>query len=139
MELIYAYLGSLFPSILFNVSRKKLIWAGFAGMIGWFFYSLFFRITGRGTLSTLIGALTVGIYSELMARALKTPATVFSVSGAFPLVPGIAAYTAARHVVENRLDSAISKLIETLAGGGAIALGLMFATALFSIPKKLKH
>lgn len=139
MELIYAYFGSLFPSILFNVSKKKLVWAGFAGMIGWLFYSQFYTATGRGILSTLIGALCVGIYSELMARALKTPATVFSVSGVFPLVPGIAAYSAAQYIVENRLGNAVNKLIETLAGGGAIALGLMFATALFSIPGKLRH
>jgi uncharacterized membrane protein YjjB (DUF3815 family) len=138
MELLLSYLGSLFPSILFNVNKKKIIWVGFAGMIGWLFYSQFYEATGRTTLSIFLGALSVGIYSELMARALKTPATVFSVSGIFPLVPGIAAYSTTQYIIEKQLYDAINKLIETLAGASAIAIGLMLATAIFSIPKRIK-
>lgn len=30
-QIILAFFGSVFPVILFNIDRKKIIWTGFAG------------------------------------------------------------------------------------------------------------
>ncbi len=34
-QIILAFLGSIFPVILFNIDRKKIIWTGFCGSLGW--------------------------------------------------------------------------------------------------------
>ncbi len=51
-------------------------------------------------MASFVGAFMVGIYSEVMARKLKTPAMQFSIPGIFPLVPGITAYYAINSIVE---------------------------------------
>lgn len=139
MYFLLAFMGSLCPAVLFNADRKKFIWIGVSGSLGWLVYSHLFSITGQVILSTFAGALMVGIYSEVMARFLKSPATVFSVSGIFPLVPGIGAYQTVQLIVENHLSDAASKAIETVASAGSIALGIMLVSAFFRVTIKIKE
>lgn len=131
LQLILAFIGSVCAGILFNVRREKLFWAGLSGALGWITYSVFNAVTGSVVIPIFIGAAAVGLYSESAARLLKTPATVFSISGIFPLVPGITAYRAMQFLVENRLEEAADKIVETLASAFAIAFGLMSITAIF--------
>ena len=73
----------------------------------------------------------MGLYSEIAARVLKAPATVFSIPGILPLVPGIAAYEMIRFLERNELTRTVRKLTETVSGAGAIAFGIMLVTAVF--------
>ncbi len=138
-ELILAFFGSLCPAILFNVKKERFFWVGLSGAIGWAAFTGLGVITGQVVLPTFVGALFVGLYSETMARIIKTPALVFSVSGIFPLVPGLGAYQTVRFMVDGKLPDAASKGIETVASAGAIALGIMFMSALFKVVKRLKN
>lgn len=139
VELILAFFGSLCPAILFNVEKKKFLWIGFSGTSGWLVYSWLLKLTDQVILSTFAGAVAVGIFSEIAARILKSPATVFSVSGIFPLVPGIGAYETVRLIAENNLSEAASKAINTVASAGSIALGIMVVSAAFKVRKQLKR
>ncbi|MCX7708462.1 MAG: threonine/serine exporter family protein [Clostridia bacterium] len=138
IELVLAFFGSLLPAALFNVNKKHFIWVGLSGSVGWFAYSGVLNPSEQVILSTFAGAAAVGIYSEIMARALKVPATVFSISGIFPLVPGIGAYNTVQLIVENKLSEAAGKGIETLASAGAIALGIMLISAMFRVVGKAR-
>ncbi|TDT63678.1 threonine/serine exporter family protein [Fonticella tunisiensis] len=137
-ELILAFLGSFFPAVLFNIERKNLIWAGLSGAIGWGIYVLLYKITGGVVMAIFVGAVCVGIYGEAMARILKTPASVFTVPGIFPLVPGITAYNTVLAIVEDRIRDAYDKGIETIASAGAIAFGIILSTAVFKFFKQGK-
>lgn len=138
-EIIFAFIGSVCPGILFNIDRKKLLWTGLSGTLGWMAYIWTYGITGKTVFSTFIGAVIVGLYSESMARILKSPATVFSISGMFPLVPGIGAYTTVQFIVENKLSNAAGKGIETVASAAAIAFGIMLVSAVFRIILRLRE
>lgn len=138
-EIFLAFLGSLCPAILFNVERKKFLWIGLSGSIGWLTFTGLNNTTGQLIFSTFLGAVAVGIYSEVMARILKAPATVFSVSGIFPLVPGIGAYETVQLIVENMLPQAASKAINTIASAGSIALGIMLVSAIFKASKRIRN
>lgn len=138
-ELILAFFGSLCPAILFNVKKERFFWVGLSGAIGWAAFIWLNITTGQVVLPTFVGALVVGLYSETMARIIKTPALVFSVSGIFPLVPGLGAYQTVRFIVDGKLQDAASKGIETVASAGAIALGIMFMSAIFKVVKRLKN
>lgn len=128
-----AFIGSLCAGILFNVRRKNLIWVGLSGTAGWIAYSVLYKATGAIIVSTFVGAVAVGLFSESLARITKSPATVFSISGIFPLVPGIGAYTTVQYVVEDKLSQAAGKAIETVASAAAIAFGIMLIYAGFRI------
>lgn len=125
---ILAFLGSAFPVVLFNIDRKKIIWAGIGGALGWIAYSIFLDRTGSPIVGSFFGAFVVNLYSEIMARKIKTPASMFYVPGIFPLVPGITAYSTISQIVENNFAEAINTGILTLAIGGAIAFGIMLSS-----------
>lgn len=126
--ILLAFLGSAFPVILFNIDRKKIIWAGLCGAFGWAVYLFVFSYTNSTITSSFCGTLAVGFYSEIMARVKKTPASQFSIPGIFPLVPGISLYNTVRFIVEGNYKSAEAKAFETVAVGGAIAFGIMIST-----------
>jgi uncharacterized membrane protein YjjB (DUF3815 family) len=136
VDLVLSFIGSLCPGILLNVKKESLLWVGLSGTLGWLAFSAANQITGEVILPTFAGAVAVGLYSEIMARVLKSPATVFSVPGIFPLVPGIAAYNTVQFLVENKLTEAAAKAMETITIAGAIAFGIMLMSALFRFARK---
>lgn len=135
-EIILAFIGSLCPGILYNVEKRNLIWVGFSGMLGWIVYSRLYDFTGGLVFSTFIGSVTVGLYSESLARIRKTPATVFSIPGIFPLVPGIAFYNTLQHIAGNRLSQAASMGIEAITSAASIAFGMLLISVVFRIFKR---
>ena len=136
--LILAYLGSVCAGLVFNVRGYKLFYTGLSGAVGWMVYIWLLFFTGHSMMSIFAGAIAVGIYSESAARLLKAPSTIFSIPGIFPIVPGIAAYETIQFMVSNDLYKAGGKLVETLAGAGAIAFGILIVTAMFRIASKTK-
>jgi len=137
-QIVLAFFGSIFPVILFNIDRRKIIWTGFCGAIGWATYLVVFGIRGSSVLASFAGTFAVGIYSEFMARRLKTPAIQFSIPGMFPLVPGITAYNTVSCIVEQNYSLAYSKGMETLAVGGAIAFGIMLSSTTYRFISKVR-
>ncbi|NLM45132.1 MAG: threonine/serine exporter [Clostridiales bacterium] len=138
-ELLLAFFGSFFPAILFNTEKKNLGWAGVSGLVGWTVYKVLTYLTGMPVLATFFGAAAIGFYSEIMARRLKTPASVLSISGMYPLVPGITAYLVVENIVTGNLSAALNKGIETLSYAGAIAFGIMFVTTSMQFQAKYKE
>ncbi|MEF9951895.1 MAG: threonine/serine exporter family protein [Clostridium sp.] len=139
IEIVFAFLGSFFPAVFFNIERKNLLLAGISGSIGWVLFAVFKDITGSAAMATFVGAAGIGIYSEIMARVKKTPASIFSITGIYPLVPGITAFDTIKYIVEDNLSLALSKGIETAAVAGAIAFGIMTITATFQLAVKIKQ
>ena len=138
-ELLLAFFGSFLPAILFNIEKKNLGWAGISGLVGWAIYKILTYLTCMPVIATFFGAAAIGFYSEIMARRLKTPASVFSISGIYPLVPGITAYLVVENIVTGNLPTALNKGIETLAYAGAIAFGIMLVTASIQFQAKYKE
>lgn len=138
-DFLLAFLGSFCGGIIFNIQRKNLIWAGICGGLSWITFLFTYQHTRGIVFSTFVGAVVVGLYSETMARVLKTPAFVFSIPGIFPLVPGAGAYFTVLYLVENDYSKAGIKAIETAAIAGAIAFGILFTTTLFQFVMKIKE
>lgn len=138
IKIILAFFGSVFPAILFNIDRKKLFWAGLCGAIGWTVYLLIFHHTNSPITASFVGAIAVGVYSEALARIIRTPAFGFLIPGIFPLVPGFTTYTALRYIVENNLTEAFNKGIQAVAVGGSIGFGIMLSTAVFKFISRIR-
>jgi uncharacterized membrane protein YjjB (DUF3815 family) len=137
-EFALAFLGSFCAGLVFNVRGYKLIYTGFSGVVGWMVYIGLLNLTGHSIMSIFAGSIAVGIYSESAARLLKSPSTIFSIPGIFPIVPGIAAYETIQFMAANDMLNAGGKLVETLAGAGSIAFGILLVTAAFKFFSKPK-
>lgn len=136
-EIILAFIGSVCPGILYNVERRNLGWVGLCGMLGWITFNSLYGLTDNLVLSTFLGAVVVGLYSESLARMLRAPTTVFSVPGIFPLVPGIAVYNTIQYIAHDKLYEAASKGIESISSAGAIAFGILLTSSVFRMFKRL--
>ena len=136
-QIVLAFFGSIFPVILFNIDRKKIIWTGFCGAIGWATYLAVYKYTVSPVSASFTGSFVVGVYSELMARKLRTPEVQFSIPGIFPLVPGITAFNTINYIVEQNYSAAYSKGMQTVAVAGAIAFGIMLSSTTFRFISKL--
>lgn len=137
LELLLAFTGSLCAGIIFNIKRNNLVWSGASGLLGWLAYIWMNSISESVVLSTFAGAIAVGCFSEIAARIFKAPSTVYSITGIFPIVPGIAAYEAVRYITEGKLQEAALKSVETAACAGSIAFGILLVTSAFRLGTKV--
>lgn len=134
-EIFLAFIGSICPAMLNNLGRRNLLPAGICGAVGWFVYNRIYINTNDLVISTFAGAILVGSLSESMARIMKAPASVYSIPGIFPLVPGIAIYNTVQLMGANEFSKAINIGIEAVASSGAIAFGILITSAIFRIFK----
>ncbi|HRG99125.1 MAG TPA: threonine/serine exporter family protein [Polyangiaceae bacterium] len=79
-------------ALLFAVPRRYLLGSALAGVLG---HVARTAAVERGVpleLATLIGATTIGAVSALLARRVRVPMSLFSMSAMIALVPGTFAY-----------------------------------------------
>jgi uncharacterized membrane protein YjjB (DUF3815 family) len=127
--------------VLFNVPRRTLLGCALTGASGHAVRTLMMETTFMSIeAATLIGATVVGFLGMILARRLRTPTAVFTVTGAIPMVPGLYAYSAILGLIrltesttasEGLLVEAVVNLFRTLMILGAIALGISMPRLLF--------
>jgi len=127
--MVYASLiATMAFGIIFNVPKRVLFTGGIVGMFGWLlFIWLSKSYNYDAVFATLAAAFVVASISQILARYLKMPATIFSIAGIIPLVPGGLAYDAMKHFVTDDYALAMEYAIKTLFISGSIAFGLIFS------------
>lgn len=128
-ELLSAAVGTVAFCVLFGVPKKSFVDCGLIGMAGWLVYRL---TQGAGpTYAVFFATLVIVLLSRIMAVRRQCPATVFMITGIFPLVPGAQIYWAAYYLVTNQFDQALSSGFTAIKVIIAIVLGIIFV---FEIP-----
>jgi uncharacterized membrane protein YjjB (DUF3815 family) len=101
-------------------------------MLGWAVYLAVEAWTDITFLAYLTAAAFGVLYAELLARRLKTPATLFVIPAIVPLVPGVGLYNTMRYVVDGEYNQAVSTGVFTLLAICGIALAVTITSVLFS-------
>ena len=116
--------------VIFNIKGKKLIFASLGGGLGWFVYSLclYFNFSDIGSL--FIASIIFSIYSEVLARVLKTPVTIIVICCLIPLVPGAGMYNTMYEVITGNINDSLTLAINTIASAGTLALGIIFVSTI---------
>ena len=140
-ESIFSIVGCFGFGMLFNIKGKKLLFASLGGGLSWFVYSLCLNNSISEISSLLISSIIFSIYSEIMARILKTPVTSLIICALLPLVPGAGMYYTMYDVVKGNISSSISTGLHTIASAGTLALGVILVTTITRIitKKRLQH
>ncbi|ASN62672.1 threonine/serine exporter family protein [Latilactobacillus curvatus] len=136
IQAILSYVSTVAFGVCINVPRKAFLWCGIAGMAGWQVYWVLFNFGSGRMLANLLGALTVGICGNIMARYKRMPVIIFNIPGLVPLVPGGTAYRAIRNLVLGNLSEALSQGVSVIMIAGAIAVGFMLAQIMAEITRK---
>lgn len=133
IQLLTAFAGSLGFAALFNVQASRLFWAGLGGMLGWAVCLMVEYFLGSEMLGCFLGAICFSFYSELLARAKKTPATVFLVPAAIPMVPGAALYRSMSFIIKGQWVAFPAQILYTLFLASSIAGGIVCGMAIIHI------
>jgi uncharacterized membrane protein YjjB (DUF3815 family) len=91
-DLILSGLAALGFAMLFNVPRRLLLGCFVCGAAGHTLRTVLVNMGASVEFSTLVGAVAVGFISVYLSDRYSVPASVFNVTGALPLVPGVFAY-----------------------------------------------
>ena len=130
IQILSGCIGSIGFGILFNIRGKRLAAAGLGGLLSWLLYVLFSHMTASETACYFLVALLLGIYSGVLARIMKTPATAFAITSLIPLIPGGSLYYTMASAFEGDFEIFLEKAVHTLGLSAALALGIILATAL---------
>lgn len=137
-QLILSFISTIGFSVLFSSPKKTLGYNGLTGAIGWTIYFITANIFRSNIAATFLGALTVGLLGEFLARVCKKPATIFITSGIIPLVPGAGMYYTMLAIIENDFTMAATKGVETFFVATAIAVGVIISSAFSRSIKRVK-
>jgi len=136
IQLAAAFAGSLGFAGIFNIKRDKLLPTAFGGLLAWSIYLLAGLFMNGDVPRYFTAAVVLTIYAEIMARIKKTPATLFVVIAAIPLIPGGSLYTTMRYAIEGRQAECFGQAVFTLLLAAAIACGILCAMTLWTILEK---
>lgn len=133
-ELISAAIGTMAFSLLFGVPKKYYLYCGFIGAAGWFVYKIMLIKAGSSVpVAVFVATALVILLSRYAAVFERCPATVFMITGIFPLVPGAQIYWATYYLVTDQLYQAFDSGFLAIKVMISIVLGIV---VVFEIPYK---
>lgn len=133
-QLISVFIGVVGFAVLLEVPKKYIAFCGLAGMIGWAAYLAAKMFLPVG--SVFFSSFCVAFLSQIFARRLKCPVTVFLIPGIYPSVPGAGIYRTVYYVLMGENTLAGHYLLETLTTAGMIALGIYIVDILWNLKKQ---
>ncbi len=119
--------------VLYRIPRSVLLYASFNGTVAWLVTYVLLQAGTNVVAASFVSALVIGALAEMLARALRKPATVFIIPGFIPLVPGREAFTTMQYLVEGRQLDALSMGAQTLFMAGAIAFGIFVSITVYRL------
>lgn len=128
----FAFMATVAFGILFQGPRRILPYSGVIGGAGWvIFMTLKSGWEIHSFAANFLATVMIALLSEITARLLKEPVTVFNLPAIIPLVPGLGIYQGMNHI----LNGSVAYGSEVLAGAAldscAIALGIMMVSGAF--------
>lgn len=139
LQIISSFTGSFGFAALYNLHGKKLWTAGLGGLISWAVYLAVQVMIKNNFLINMFAAMAATIYAEMMARTLKTPATIFLISSIIPLVPGGNLYYTMNYAIAKDWKLFYLYGQKTIIAATAIAGGIMMASSSYRLYQEILH
>ena len=129
IQSVGAFLAVFGFSLLVDMPRKYLVYAGITGGAGWLAYLVGTSQVAAAFFSSLAAALL----SQVFARVLKAPVTIFLVAGILPTVPGASIYRSVYFLIQGQTKWYNFYLIQTIQIAGAMAVAIFIVDSLFRL------
>lgn len=139
IESFFSGVATLAFAVMFNIRGKFLIWAGIGGFFSWFCYLLGLDKFHNTAMAMFIASICLSIYSEILARKLKTPVTTLVICALMPLVPGSGMYYTMYSAVHGDITATWNLAASTLSSAGVLALGVILVSTLTRLLKSFKQ
>ena len=125
LRLISCTLGCAGFAIWFHVRSRNVPVCAVGAFLTWGIYFLVNILLHSDFAAVLIASAACGLYSQIMARLRKAPATVFMTASVFPLIPGGSLYSTMYGLVIRNVPYALSTGVSLVLTCFAIVLGFM--------------
>lgn len=135
-QVLGAFIGVIMVAVTFRVPQKFLLHSGMVGAIGWLVYLIMVDWGYTNASSGFVATLVIALISHSFARWLKTPVTLFLISGILPLVPGVGMYRIASNLITNNNSLGFYYFTETIKMAGMIALAIFIMDTIFRFFQK---
>ncbi|OKZ71042.1 MAG: hypothetical protein BHV88_06170 [Clostridiales bacterium 41_12_two_minus] len=115
-QLLLAFISTFAFAILFSAPRSQYFACGLCGCFTWGMYLLFQKFGNSVVIAALFATFFVTVLARILSIIKKAPVTIYLVTGILPLVP------------DGRMAASMG--LETFKMAGAIALGIIFGSAI---------
>ena len=130
LQFLLAGAGTLSFAILFACPRRTLPYCGLVGAVGWLVYEI-----AELFAASLLAVIPLTLLARILAMTLRTPVTVFLLTGIFPLVPGAGIYYSAYYFIQGDNALALANGISTFKIAVALAVGIALVLGI-PLPQK---
>ena len=131
--LLSAPVGSLGFSLLFRIRPRYLPFGALGGLLSCGVYLLATHF-GYGPLpANFAASLCMALYSEILARLLRAPSSIFLVPCSIPLVPGGGLLYTMSNLLSRNFPAFLEYGKNTLLTGLGIAGGIVTVSILFAV------
>ena len=132
-ECVFAMVGCVGFSILFNIHGPGGLLCALGGGLAWLVYQLSMGLGGGEILAYFWAAFFASLYSEVMARIRKYPAISYLVVSIFPLIPGAGVYYTMNYAVRGEMELFARQGMHTAAIAGIMAVGILLVSTSFRV------
>lgn len=136
LSCLFAFVACLGFCPAMNVRGVGALLCCLGGAAGWAAYLAVVALGGSSFVASLIAAVAVAVYAEVMARLRRCPATSYSTIALFPLVPGLSVYQAMNHGIRGETELFWETFFRTFGIAGCIALGLLLVSAVLEVRRR---
>lgn len=138
-QCLVCLVGCIGFAILFNIHGNGIWLCAVGGMLTWAVYLIAAKL-GCGIIgANFWAAFFSSAYSEVMARIRKYPAISYLVVSIFPLLPGAGIYYTVSYALENQMQLALNKGLETASIAGVMAVGILMVSTAVRVLTILKN
>lgn len=131
--LLTAVIGTVGFSLIFKIKLKHLPFAAIGGLLACSAFLVAQKLGCELFSANYIAAALSAAYSEICARLLRAPATVFLVPCAITLVPGGSLFYAMSYLLSENTSLAHEYLLSSVLTGTGIAGGIITVSVIAHI------
>lgn len=127
---LWAFLACVGFGLVYNIQGIGILICGGGGALGWLVFLATQVWLDGDILPAFLAAVSIALYSELMARLRHCPVTGYLQVALLPLVPGAGIYYSMRYCVEGWTQMFVSTLLHTLGMAASLSVGAMLTSSI---------
>lgn len=128
--IITSFVATMGFALAFRIKPGHLLWATVGGTLTCAIYVVFDSLGASLFLSNFIASLCSVLYASVLARVLKTPATIFVSACIIPLAPGGSLFYTMNNLIMWNKDNFLLHGSNTLKVALGIAGGIVVESAI---------